>query len=90
MQGRANLASECARAGNEIGVNVGFRDVRDPQAVPLRGQLIFVEIEPRIHDDRFPRLFTRYQPARLGETFVVEAFEYHRRECSLESAFDVS
>src|SRR5687767_8077769 len=63
-------------------MDVCLSHMRDAQAVCCRRTLVLVRIETRIHYDRLAGLFAANQIARLGEIFIVEAFEYHPRKCA--------
>src|SRR5688500_7474495 len=63
-------------------MDVGLSHMRDAQAVCCGRALILVRIETRIHHDCLAGLFAANQIARLGEIFIVEAFEYHPRKCA--------
>jgi hypothetical protein len=66
----------CAR--EEIGVQMSLRDERDPYVVERSGLEVRLGIPEWIDDDRLARGLAGEDIARLGETVVVEAPEYHR------------
>ena len=74
------MPDEIARAGDEVGVDVRFRDVGDAELlVRGRGQVAARGRGAGSIDQRLARAFRSDQVARLREALVVEAFQKHGR-----------
>jgi len=71
------LMGERRGAGEEIGMDVRLRHVRDSHALLARGVEIRRGIAQRIDDDRLPGGLTGDEITGLGEAVVIEAAKEH-------------
>ena len=68
---------ELARAGDEIGVDVGFSHVRDPKPFGLGGLEVGLDAAIRVHHQRLAGGLAAEEVTGLRELVVVEASEEH-------------
>ena len=66
------------RAGDEVGVDVRLRHVRDRELVGLGDGEVLVDVAVGVDDDRLARLVAGDDVRRLGQHVFVEAAQQHQ------------
>ena len=77
QQPRARALGQLARAGDEVGVDVGLGHVGDAQALGLRGAQVGLDVTVGIHHQRLAGGLAPEEVAGLRELVVVEASKEH-------------
>ena len=74
---RAGPVAQLEMAGDEIGVEVGEEDVRDPQAVLLGEGQVLVDVALRVDDRGRPGRLVADEIRRVRQAVQIELLEDH-------------
>ena len=86
IQTGAGCGAEFTGAGHEVGVNMGFGDVRDAQPFGARHVEIRSGIAKRIDHDGFAGRLASDHVARLRERRIIQFTEEHGRQYMVNGA----
>ena len=75
---RAGAIAQLEVAGDEVGVEVGEEDVRDPQAVLGGEGEVLIDVALRVDDGRRVRLLVADEIRRVCEAIQIELLQDHR------------
>ena len=81
VQGRADAFGELARAGEKVGVDMGFRGGDDLQTFGFRNLEVAIDVALGVDDDRLAGALAADHVGVLGESIVGYTSNKHGRSC---------